>query len=89
MARVCLVLLIIVFVLIYQAPLMQSRKVFNAEMEAAVISQKDNLVPSDFLKKPAPTDNDPVMANNQRLFAAHLAEIDRLLQSVPSPGGGH
>ncbi|KAE8680085.1 Detected protein of unknown function [Hibiscus syriacus] len=88
MARLCLDLLIVVFVLIYQVPSMQPRKLFNAEMEAAVISPKEILVPSDFPKN-SPTDNDHVMANNERAFAAHLAEIDRILQSVPSPGGGN
>ncbi|KAK8648297.1 hypothetical protein V6N13_129055 [Hibiscus sabdariffa] len=81
MARLCLALLIVVFVLFYQAPLMQSRKLI-------VISQKDNLVPSDFPQEP-PTEKDHVMADNERVFAAHLAKLDRILQSVPSPGGGH
>ncbi|KAE8715021.1 hypothetical protein F3Y22_tig00110187pilonHSYRG00437 [Hibiscus syriacus] len=27
--------------------------------------------------------------NNETLFVRHLAGIDRILQSVPSPGGGH
>ncbi|KAE8669784.1 hypothetical protein F3Y22_tig00112217pilonHSYRG00152 [Hibiscus syriacus] len=27
--------------------------------------------------------------DNETLFARHLAGIDRILQSVPSPGGGH
>ncbi|KAE8680084.1 Detected protein of unknown function [Hibiscus syriacus] len=69
-------------------PSMQSRKLFNAEMEAAVISPKDNLVPSDFTEKP-PTDKDHVMAYNERVFAAHPAKIVQSLQSVPSPGGGN
>ncbi|KAE8681123.1 putative Eukaryotic aspartyl protease family protein [Hibiscus syriacus] len=73
-----------------EVPYMQSRKLFNVEMEEPVISPSDNLVPSDFPMK-SPTDKDHVMANNERVFAfaAHLAEIDRILQSVPSPGGGH
>ncbi|TYJ48257.1 hypothetical protein E1A91_A01G049000v1 [Gossypium mustelinum] len=86
MACLKLALLVIVFVLIYQVPSMQSRKLFNGEMKAAVISPKDNLVPSDVPKKPT-TD---IMADNERLFSVHLGKIDRLLQSaVPSPGAGH
>ncbi|KAL4369518.1 hypothetical protein GQ457_05G028240 [Hibiscus cannabinus] len=27
--------------------------------------------------------------DDEKLFARHLARIDRILQSVPSPGGGH
>ncbi|KAB2043834.1 hypothetical protein ES319_D01G046800v1 [Gossypium barbadense] len=89
MARLNLALLVIVFVLIYQVPSMQSRKLFNGEMKAAVISPKDNLVPSDVPKKPT-TDKDSIIADNERLFSVHLGKIDQLLQSaVPSPGAGH
>ncbi|KAE8680087.1 Detected protein of unknown function [Hibiscus syriacus] len=90
MARLGLSLLVIVFVLIFQVPPMQSRNLFNAEMnaQAAPIPPEDNLVPSDVTMKP-PTDIDHIMANSERLFALHLAKIDRLLQSVPSPGGGN
>ncbi|KAE8713020.1 Detected protein of unknown function [Hibiscus syriacus] len=91
MARLGLALLIIVFVLIHQVPSMQSRNPFNADMkaQAALIPPKDNLVPSDHVPMKPPTDKDHVMANTERLFALHLAKIDRLLQSVPSPGGGN
>lgn len=90
MARLSLALLVFVFVLIYQVPSMQSRKlIFNDEMKAAVISPKDNLVPSDVPKK-LTIDKDSILADNERLFFVHLAKIDRLLQSaVPSPGAGH
>ncbi|KAE8708868.1 hypothetical protein F3Y22_tig00110332pilonHSYRG00429 [Hibiscus syriacus] len=27
--------------------------------------------------------------DNEKLFTRHLSGIDRILQSVPSPGGGH
>ncbi|KAE8703322.1 Detected protein of unknown function [Hibiscus syriacus] len=64
---------------------MQSRKLFGAEMEAPVISPKENLVPSETLS----IDKDGIMSINERLFALHLAKIDRILQSVPSPGAGH
>ncbi|KAK8495640.1 hypothetical protein V6N13_092857 [Hibiscus sabdariffa] len=29
------------------------------------------------------------MLDDEKLFARHLGRIDRILQSVPSPGGGH
>ena len=92
MARLSLVLLVILFALIYQVPSMQSRKLFNSEKKE-VFPLKDNLVPIDLPKKPtpppSPTVQDLIMANNERLFALHLAKIDRILQSVPSPGAGH
>ncbi|XVF79016.1 hypothetical protein PTKIN_Ptkin14bG0185400 [Pterospermum kingtungense] len=86
MARLSLIaLVVILFALIYQVPSMQSRKLFNAE--------KVNLVPTNLPKKPtpppSPADKDIRMANNERLLALHLAKIDRILSSVPSPGAGH
>ena len=93
MTRLSLALLIILFALIFQVPPMQCRKLLNTEKNE-VFSLKDNLVPTDLPKKstppPSPTDKDLIMANNERLFALHLAKIDRILQgSVPSPGAGH
>ncbi|KAK8706318.1 hypothetical protein V6N13_049888 [Hibiscus sabdariffa] len=87
MARLSLSLIIVLFVSIYQVPSIQSRKLLNAEKEATVIFQMDNSVPS-IPEKPL-ADKDQMMANNERLFAVHLARLDRILQSVPSPGGGN
>ncbi|KAK8648298.1 hypothetical protein V6N13_129056 [Hibiscus sabdariffa] len=87
MARLSLVLIIVLFVSMYRVPSIQSRKLLSAEMEATVISQKDNSVPS-VPEKPL-ADKDQMMANNERLFAVHLAKLDRILQSVPSPGSGN
>ena len=70
---------------------MQSRKLFNAEKKET-FSLKDNVVRTDLSKKPVPSPIDKdrtLMAKNERLVALHLAKIDRILGSVPSPGAGH
>ncbi|OMO92555.1 hypothetical protein COLO4_17491 [Corchorus olitorius] len=92
MARLTLALLVILFALSYQVPSMESRKLFNADQKKEVFSLKDNLVATDVSKKPAvdsPVDEDHMMAKNEKLIADHLAKIDRMLQSQPSPGAGH
>ncbi|XP_021288449.1 precursor of CEP14 [Herrania umbratica] len=92
MNRLTLALLILLLALIFQVPSTQSRMLFNAEKKE-VFSPKDNLVPVVLPNKPtappSPTEKDHIMAKDERLFALHLAKIDRILQSVPSPGRGH
>ncbi|KAI3753663.1 hypothetical protein L2E82_25723 [Cichorium intybus] len=38
---------------------------------------------------PEGTSTPPSTRLSEKLFALHLAHIDRILQSVPSPGAGH
>ncbi|KAE8706115.1 putative S-domain-2 5 [Hibiscus syriacus] len=72
-----------------------SRKLLNIEMVQAP-SFKVNFAGIKLSKEPKKmlpdSDDDDkghAMGSNERLFAFHLAEIDRILQSHPSPGGGH
>ncbi|XVE63340.1 hypothetical protein DITRI_Ditri07aG0012400 [Diplodiscus trichospermus] len=96
MARLSLVLLILLFVLIFQPKSFEARKLWNSLERNEVPSFKDNVVgsthppmePTEIVA--ASDDEGHAMANNERLFAIHLAKIDRILdESHPSPTGGH
>ncbi|GMJ10079.1 hypothetical protein HRI_004677100 [Hibiscus trionum] len=80
MARLSLVLLIVVVALLFHPTCFEARKLSNIEKEQ-VPSFKDTFT--------GDADKGHAMGNNERLFAIHLAKIDRILQSTPSPGGGH
>ncbi|GMJ05331.1 hypothetical protein HRI_004202300 [Hibiscus trionum] len=84
MARSSIVLLIVIFSLIFHTTCFEARQLSNFEKEQ---------VPSfkgDFSGGGSGGgDKGHAMANNERLFAIHLAKIDRILQSSPSPGAGH
>ncbi|KAE8703320.1 hypothetical protein F3Y22_tig00110472pilonHSYRG00324 [Hibiscus syriacus] len=80
MARSSIVLLIVIVALIFHPTCFEARKLLNFEMEQ-VPSFKGHFSGGD--------EKGQAMANNERLFAIHLAKIDRILQSTPSPGGGH
>ncbi|XVF87993.1 hypothetical protein PTKIN_Ptkin19aG0013300 [Pterospermum kingtungense] len=88
MTRLSFVLLIFLFALVCQVPSIQCRNLFNAEKKQ-VISVPTDLPNKKPTPPPSPTSKHLIMANNERLFALHLAKIDRILQSVPSPGAGH
>ncbi|XVE63343.1 hypothetical protein DITRI_Ditri07aG0012700 [Diplodiscus trichospermus] len=99
MNRLSLVLLIVLFVLIFQPKSFEARKLLCSLEKNEVPSFKDNVVGSTHrpkeLKKivSASDDEGLAMANNERLFSIHLAKNDRILrscsESCPSPGGGH
>ncbi|KAE8680086.1 Detected protein of unknown function [Hibiscus syriacus] len=86
MARSSLVLLLVIVALIFHPTCFEARKLSKF---------KGNFVGTTLSKEPAkmfPAGDDDkghAMANNERLIAIHLAKIDRILQSHPSPGGGH
>ncbi|KAE8713021.1 Detected protein of unknown function [Hibiscus syriacus] len=82
MARLSLVLLIVIVALIFHPTCFETRKLSNFEKEQQVPSFKDAFAGDD-------DDKGHAMGNNERLFVIHLAKIDRILQSSPSPGGGH
>ncbi|XWS27381.1 hypothetical protein CRYUN_Cryun26dG0110200 [Craigia yunnanensis] len=94
MTRLSLVLLIVLFALIFQPKSFEARKLLNNLEKKEVPSFKDNFVGNTLPKEPtriipASDDKGHAMANNERLFAIHLAKVDRVLQSTPSPGAGH
>ncbi|KAM7492515.1 hypothetical protein LguiA_035436 [Lonicera macranthoides] len=77
--------LVFLFVLICYVPSLEARKVLSIEK-----GKVSSLVPSSHLKGTTiPTGKAHAMAINERLFTLHLAKMDRILQSVPSPGAGH
>ncbi|KAJ0102255.1 hypothetical protein Patl1_04876 [Pistacia atlantica] len=85
MARSNPVLLAVFFALIcIFAPSIEARKLLNMEKREVVPSMKDSLV-LGALPEGHAMDSD----EHERLFVRHLTEIDRILQSVPSPGAGH
>ncbi|XVF04406.1 hypothetical protein REPUB_Repub05bG0079800 [Reevesia pubescens] len=96
MTRLSLVLLIVLFALIFQPKPFEARKLLNNLEKKEVPSFKFNFVgiilpkePTKILPASDNNINGHTMANNERLLAIHLAKIDRVLQSTPSPGGGH
>ncbi|KAB2081864.1 hypothetical protein ES319_A05G160000v1 [Gossypium barbadense] len=90
--------LVIIFLVIISAsfvPQMESRKLLNAgERNENVPSLFASLMLSALPKgskvpASAPSKKDHATLDNEKRFARHLARIDRILQSVPSPGAGH
>ncbi|KAG4146417.1 hypothetical protein CXB51_012208 [Gossypium anomalum] len=90
--------LVIIFLVIISAsfvPQMESRKLLNAgERNENVPSLFASLMLSALPKgskvpASAPSKKGHATLDNEKRFARHLARIDRILQSVPSPGAGH
>lgn len=46
-------------------------------------------LPKGYVPPSAPSKKGHEMIVNEKLFVLHLASIDRILKSVPSPGVGH
>ncbi|XVF04127.1 hypothetical protein REPUB_Repub05bG0055300 [Reevesia pubescens] len=94
MTRFSIVLLIFLFSFICQEPAStEARKLLNIQ-EKQVFSSNTNFVFSvDQNKEPKPafsfSNKGDEMVDEERLLTLHLAKIDRLLQSVPSPGASH
>ncbi|KAE8683743.1 hypothetical protein F3Y22_tig00111191pilonHSYRG00200 [Hibiscus syriacus] len=94
MARFSLFFLIVIVSLIFHPTCFEARKLLNFEMKQAP-PFKGNFAGIKFSKEPTkmlPASDDDeghAMVSNERRFAFRLAEIDRILQSHPSPGGGH
>ncbi|KAH1120742.1 hypothetical protein J1N35_003902 [Gossypium stocksii] len=92
MARLTLVLVIGIVVLAFHPTCFEAGKLLNNFEKQQVPSFKGNFVGITLAKEPtkmlpASDDKGHAMANNERLFAIHLAKIDRMLQtSPPSPG---
>ncbi|XVE63336.1 hypothetical protein DITRI_Ditri07aG0012000 [Diplodiscus trichospermus] len=93
MTRLSPVLLIFLFALIFQPKSFEARKLLNNSEKKEVPSFMDNVIGSTRqTKEPTeivPASKGHAMGNNERLFAIHLAKIDRILGSHPSPGAGH
>ncbi|MBA0733571.1 hypothetical protein Gogos_017569, partial [Gossypium gossypioides] len=87
MARLTLVLVIVIVVLALHPTCFEARKLLNNFEKQQVPSFGITLAKEPTKMLPASDDKGHAMANNERLFAIHLAKIDRKLQtSPPSPG---
>ncbi|TXG66712.1 hypothetical protein EZV62_007987 [Acer yangbiense] len=85
MARVNFVSLVLFIALICHASFSDgcSRKLLSVEKrEVASISFEESPNPPSLANAMAATDQ-------ERVFSVHLTNIDRILQSFPSPGVGH
>ncbi|XVE53076.1 hypothetical protein DITRI_Ditri02bG0175500 [Diplodiscus trichospermus] len=93
MNRLSIVFLIFLFSIICQEPAStEARKLLNMQ-EREALSSNNNFVSSVNHREPTPVipfgSKGLEIVDKERLFALHLARIDRILQSVPSPGAGH
>ncbi|ESR62786.1 hypothetical protein CICLE_v10018148mg [Citrus x clementina] len=90
----------IIFFVVFASsvPSLEARKLLNTETidssSKKVSSLFANLVLSALPKGRVPASSPSkkthgAALDNEKLFARHLAGIDRILQSVPSPGIGH
>ncbi|GMJ14740.1 C-TERMINALLY ENCODED PEPTIDE 14 [Hibiscus trionum] len=73
-------------------PQMESRKLLinTGESNQSVLPLLASLVLNALPKGTVPAASAHLTTlDKEKLFARHLAGIDRILQSVPSPGGGH
>lgn len=79
MAHVHIMSFVSIFILICFAPSLDARKLLN-------MGNEHGLIHGVILEDGTIT---PTLHLNERLFLGHLARIDRILESVPSPGMGH
>ncbi|EOY27935.1 hypothetical protein QQP08_020518 [Theobroma cacao] len=94
MARFSYLVLIFLVISASFVPQMESRKLLNrGDSNKNVPSLFASLVlsalPKGTVPASAPSKKGHATLDNEKLFARHLAGIDRILQSVPSPGAGH
>ncbi|XVF25610.1 hypothetical protein REPUB_Repub13aG0226800 [Reevesia pubescens] len=94
MARFSSLVLIFLVISASFVPKMESRKLLNTvESNKNAPSLFASLVlsalPKGTVPASAPSKKGHATLDNEKLFARHLAGIDRILQSVPSPGAGH
>ncbi|KAL4555159.1 hypothetical protein LXL04_037770 [Taraxacum kok-saghyz] len=84
MARFTIFVTLLVIVMLCCAPSLDARKLLNEKKGSVIMA--GNVLQSAVLEgKSTP----PSTRLSEKLFALHLAHLDRILQSVPSPGAGH
>ncbi|GLT58772.1 hypothetical protein SLA2020_316400 [Shorea laevis] len=93
MARISLVLPVFLLALIFQVPSLEGRKILEV-VKKEVPSLKANLgvlctPPKDTIAPNSLHQHGNAITNKERLITLHLARIDRILESQPSPGAGH
>lgn len=88
---------VIVFLVLFASsvvPSLDARKLLNREKSNDKIpSSFKSLVlsalPGGTVPFSSPSKQTHATLDDEKLFARHLASIDRILRSVPSPGNGH
>ncbi|GMJ10078.1 C-TERMINALLY ENCODED PEPTIDE 14 [Hibiscus trionum] len=93
MTRLSMVLLVFLFSFLFLAPpLAAARKLTNIQQTEALSLNNDAVVSVE-QREPKPafsfSNKGHEMVNKERFLALHLAKLDRILQSIPSPGAGH
>ncbi|KAB2025616.1 hypothetical protein ERO13_D06G138900v2 [Gossypium hirsutum] len=92
--------LVLILLVVFAAsfmPQMESRKLLmntaesNGNLPPLFASLVLNALPKGAVPSASATSkkDHSTTLGNEKLFARHLAGIDRILQSVPSPGAGH
>ncbi|KAF8391204.1 hypothetical protein HHK36_023506 [Tetracentron sinense] len=77
----------------YGVAVFDARKLLSMEKNKKFPSLEDSLVlsalPKGTIPPSSPSKKGHAMLVNEKLFTLHLARVDRILRSVPSPGVGH
>ncbi|XP_059630086.1 precursor of CEP14-like [Cornus florida] len=94
MARLSTLGLFVILVLICYVPYLEARNLMSIESRRIVPSPEDTLVLTALPKSTAfpsssPSGKGPAMVIYEKLLSQHFSRIDRILQSVPSPGIGN
>ncbi|TXG47657.1 hypothetical protein EZV62_026951 [Acer yangbiense] len=86
----------LVFLVVFASvsPCMEARKLLNnnnnnKKMGSSFASLFLNALPKGKVPASSPSKKTHATLDNEKLFVRHLASIDRILRSVPSPGIGH
>ncbi|KAK8642037.1 hypothetical protein V6N13_011399 [Hibiscus sabdariffa] len=94
MARFSYLLIILLVISASFVPRMESRRLLNTgesnkNVPSLFASLMLSALPKGTVPASVPSKKGHATLDNEKLFARHLARIDRILQSVPSPGAGH
>lgn len=93
MARLSPLSIILLVIIASFMSTLEGRKLLNTVDKETIPSVEGSLVvsalPKGTVTPSSPSKKSHGMVVNEQLFARHLAAIDRILRSVPSPGAGH
>ncbi|XP_015065205.1 precursor of CEP14 [Solanum pennellii] len=86
------ILLMFVLILASFSSSMEARKLLNSHEAKKVSNLKSlylNALPKGRVPASTPSKKGHSYTTDEKLIARHLAAVDRILRSVPSPGVGH
>lgn len=93
MARLSTMLIIFLVIIATFMSALEGRTLLSTVDKKMVPSLQGSLVvsalPKGTVTPSSPSKKGHATVINEQLFARHLALIDRILRSVPSPGAGH